>query len=80
MSLFKKVSEFANSEQGRKVIDQAKKYASDPKNKEKIEQVKNKLFGKEKGHDRSEERFSRNAETDLVCRLLLGKKRICHYF
>src|SRR5260370_14536463 len=26
---------------------------------------------------RSEERFSRNAETDLVCRLLLGKK-ICY--
>src|SRR5437899_6387982 len=25
---------------------------------------------------RSEERFSRNAETDLVCRLLLGKKRL----
>src|SRR5947209_9613902 len=25
---------------------------------------------------RSEERFSRNAETDLVCRLLLGKKKI----
>src|SRR5438445_5071281 len=25
--------------------------------------------------DRSEERFSRNAETDLVCRLLLEKKR-----
>src|SRR5438045_7582326 len=25
-------------------------------------------------HDRSEERFSRNAETDLVCRLLLEKK------
>src|SRR5437016_12415184 len=24
---------------------------------------------------RSEERFSRNAETDLVCRLLLAKKR-----
>src|SRR5438128_7763043 len=24
---------------------------------------------------RSEERFSRNAETDLVCRLLLGKKK-----
>src|SRR4026209_3053853 len=23
--------------------------------------------------DRSEERFSRNAETDIVCRLLLGK-------
>src|SRR5699024_11739309 len=25
---------------------------------------------------RSEERFSRNAETDLVCRLLLGKKNV----
>src|SRR5690348_15964079 len=27
---------------------------------------------------RSEERFSRNAETDLVCRLLLEKKKISH--
>src|SRR5438876_6927696 len=26
--------------------------------------------------DRSEERFSRNAETDLVCRLLLEKKKL----
>src|SRR2546428_9311057 len=26
---------------------------------------------------RSEERFSRNAETDLVCRLLLEKKILC---
>src|SRR5438093_9920524 len=26
-------------------------------------------------HYRSEERFSRNAETDLVCRLLLEKKK-----
>src|SRR5437870_8977269 len=26
---------------------------------------------------RSEERFSRNAETDIVCRLLLEKKRGC---
>src|SRR5947199_7502599 len=26
--------------------------------------------------DRSEERFSRNAETDLVCRLLLEKKNM----
>src|SRR5689334_23558985 len=29
---------------------------------------------KERGLLRSEERFSRNAETDLVCRLLLEKK------
>ncbi len=27
------------------------------------------------GMPRSEERFSRNAETDLVCRLLLEKKK-----
>src|SRR5437867_8070597 len=27
---------------------------------------------------RSEERFSRNAETDLVCRLLLEKKNLRH--
>src|SRR5205085_8144230 len=29
---------------------------------------------------RSEERFSRNAETDLVCRLLLEKKKLQFYF
>src|SRR5690242_21458372 len=29
------------------------------------------------GMPRSEERFSRNAETDLVCRLLLEKKKKC---
>src|SRR5207244_5320447 len=30
------------------------------------------------GYLRSEERFSRNAETDLVCRLLLEKKKKKH--
>src|SRR5260370_3650608 len=30
-----------------------------------------------KREQRSEERFSRNAETDLVCRLLLAKKKYC---
>src|SRR5256885_10017627 len=29
---------------------------------------------------RSEERFSRNAETDLVCRLLLEKKKKSHLY
>src|SRR5436190_20806208 len=34
-------------------------------------------FDFEKGNkNRSEERFSRNAETDLVCRLLLEKKNV----
>src|SRR5690242_20855628 len=31
------------------------------------------------GMPRSEERFSRNAETDLVCRLLLEKKNNLHH-
>src|SRR5438445_8486699 len=31
--------------------------------------------GKKRSGARSEERFSRNAETDLVCRLLLEKKK-----
>src|SRR5437773_3142979 len=31
---------------------------------------------RKKRDERSEERFSRNAETDLVCRLLLEKKKI----
>ncbi len=48
MSVFKKVSEFAKSDQGKKMVEQAKSYASDPKNKQKIEQVKNKLTGKGK--------------------------------
>src|SRR5699024_11539497 len=37
-------------------------------------------FGGKTSYDaRSEERFSRNAETDLVCRLLLEKKKDSHY-
>src|SRR5437773_7687430 len=31
---------------------------------------------RKKRDERSEERFSRNAETDLVCRLLLEKKNV----
>src|SRR5688572_32350131 len=33
-------------------------------------------FGGKTCDDRSEERFSRNAETELVCRLLLEKKNV----
>src|SRR5437588_4131478 len=36
------------------------------------QQTQNQRYGS--SHIRSEERFSRNAETDLVCRLLLEKK------
>src|SRR5256712_7225963 len=34
--------------------------------------------GKREQFSRSEERFSRNAETDIVCRLLLEKKKQAH--
>ncbi len=50
MSLFKKVTDFAKSPQGKKAVQQAKKYASDPKNKQKIDNVKNKFTGKGKSH------------------------------
>src|SRR5207237_3721331 len=36
------------------------------------------LLRKTESANRSEERFSRNAETDLVCRLLLEKKNKAH--
>src|SRR5207237_1719509 len=35
------------------------------------------VYGEQWIKFRSEERFSRNAETDLVCRLLLEKKKRC---
>lgn len=50
MSMFKKVADLAKSPQGRKAMEKAKRYASDPKNKEKIDRAKDKLFGKGKGH------------------------------
>ncbi|GAB3297390.1 hypothetical protein [Parasphingorhabdus pacifica] len=49
MSLFRKLATFAKSPQGRMAINKAKKYYEDPKNKEKIDQVKNKITGKGKG-------------------------------
>lgn len=50
MSVFKKVSDFAKSPQGKALMDKAKRYAQDPKNKKKIDDVKSKLFGKSSGH------------------------------
>src|SRR5438046_6883312 len=37
------------------------------------------IAGIQSAISRSEERFSRNAETDLVCRLLLEKKKTHNY-
>src|SRR5438477_3204124 len=43
--------------------------------KTKLSLLPKKLFRIRMSSKRSEERFSRNAETDLVCRLLLEKKK-----
>src|SRR5205823_8236151 len=45
---------------------------------EGAEFTENIINGVERPVKRSEERFSRNAETDLVCRLLLEKKNNTH--
>ena len=44
--LFSKVQQFLRSPQGRKYTDQAKRYASDPKNREKAQGMLNKFRGK----------------------------------
>jgi hypothetical protein len=48
MSLFSKVSRFARSEQGKKAVEKAKDFANKPETKEKIEQVREKVSGKDK--------------------------------
>jgi hypothetical protein len=48
MSLFSKVSRFARSSQGKKAMEKAKDFASKPETKEKIEQVREKVSGKDK--------------------------------
>lgn len=44
--LFSKISEFLKSPQGRKYTDQAKRYAQDPKNRQKAQDALNKFRGK----------------------------------
>ncbi|SDP42843.1 hypothetical protein SAMN04487905_10464 [Actinopolyspora xinjiangensis] len=53
MSIFKKVvkvAELAKSPQGKRAIEQARRYARDPKNKEKIDRVVSKVKGRGKSH------------------------------
>ena len=42
-SLMDRVSKFARSPQGRKMADKAKRFASDPKNRQKIEGYRKKF-------------------------------------
>jgi hypothetical protein len=46
--LFAKVQEFLRSPQGRKYADQAKRYASDPKNRAKIDDARRRLTARNK--------------------------------
>ncbi|WP_019854657.1 hypothetical protein [Actinopolyspora mortivallis] len=50
MSIFRKITDIARSQQGRKALEQAKRYARDPKNKERIDRVVNRVRGRGKGH------------------------------
>src|SRR5438046_5745845 len=64
-NVFRKFSAF-HDETGRLNVDGMNIISNDGSNK---------LNRSRKARVRSEERFSRNAETDLVCRLLLEKKK-----
>lgn len=48
MSLLRKAAKFAQSPQGKKAVDQAKKLASDPKNKQKLEELRRRLGNKQR--------------------------------
>jgi hypothetical protein len=46
--LMSKVAKFAQSPQGRKMADQAKRMASDPKNRQKIDSYRRKFANKQR--------------------------------
>jgi hypothetical protein len=43
-----RISKFAKSKQGRELTDEAKKYASDPKNRAKLDTMRKKLMSRGK--------------------------------
>jgi hypothetical protein len=45
-----KISQFAKSKQGRELTEQAKKAASDPKNRAKLEEMRKKFMSRGKSH------------------------------
>ena len=46
MSLLRKLSDFAKSPEGRRLTEQAKRYASDPKNKQKLDELRDRMMKK----------------------------------
>ena len=47
-SLISRISRFASSPQGRRLTAQAKRYASDPKNRAKIDDARKRLMARNK--------------------------------
>lgn len=47
-SLIDRIGKFARSKQGRELTDQAKKYASDPQNRAKLDGMRKKLMSRGK--------------------------------
>ena len=47
MSLISKVARFARSPQGQKAVGQAKRFASDPKNRQKLDDIRRRLAAKQ---------------------------------
>ncbi len=45
-SVFQKIAEFARGPQGRRVTEQVKRYAQDPKNREKAQQLLGRFCGR----------------------------------
>jgi hypothetical protein len=43
-----RISKFAQSREGRRLTDQAKRYASDPKNRKKLDDVRKRLMSRNK--------------------------------
>jgi hypothetical protein len=46
MSLLRKLSDLAKSPEGKRLAEQAKRYATDPKNKQKIDELREKVMKK----------------------------------
>jgi hypothetical protein len=47
-SLIDRIAKFARSPQGRRLTEQAKRYASDPKNRAKLDQARKRLMARNK--------------------------------
>jgi hypothetical protein len=47
-SFLNRISKFAQSKQGRELTEQAKKYASDPKNRSRLDAARRKLMSRGK--------------------------------